>query len=593
MKYNGNTLWQLIQKATISTTVLVSVSLSYSANGLEVSPKSLTDIVHYASSDDGNLILLGGLLQQKDQPELTRYLNLFTYDRIAGKLTLISQGEGEQHSGNGHTTSAIISPNGRWIAFESGAANLVSDDRNQTTDVFLFDRRSRKIDIISSRNDQSTSANGRSRLGDLSSDGRYITFISNASDLGPKPSQNYFSLYRRDRLHNKTESISQQSYPSPTHTGFVGLTGRGVLETSTDQSGTLVAFRMELFDGLAPSRTYPHRTSTEIFVTDTRTHVTTWVSAPARDMIIASLPSLRIDTRKRFQSYQHQLSSDGRFIYHLTDFPFNTRANLQRRTGRALLRYDRDTSQSRLVASNIASIDPEETGSSSYDISDDGRVAVFAINRQQDDGNSWVDVLTWSESEGTRSLLGSQTSEFFTPLTSATQLSISSSGDIATFLGSLGPFPERQSIFVSSDANIAPAALATHSAFNFYGAPKFLGNRTELILDQIGTLPETHDHFEPLTFSKGDLRPRSLFSLPSESIIEAPQLLVQQRAGGTTISWRFQEGTRDTIEATPSITNPRWQSISTEPTRNESHATLQLNTTTTGQQFFRLVRTMK
>jgi Tol biopolymer transport system component len=590
MKHNVHSLWQLIHKATLSITFLASASLSFSASGLEVNPSSLSEIVHYGSSDDGNIILLGGFLQQGNEAESTHYFDLFAFDRATEKLTLISQGEGEQSSGQGHSTSAIITPDGRWIAFESGAPNLVSNDRNQTTDVFLYDRQSRKIDLVSRSADRSDAADGSSRLGDLSSDGRYITFISNASDLGLNQTQTHFALYRRDQLQNQTDSISQRTYPSPSHTGFVGLTDRGVLETSTDQSGTLVAFRTELFDGLASSRTYPHRTSTEIFVTDTRTQVTSWVSALARDTLIASLPDLKIDSRKRFQSYQHQLSKDGRYLYHLTDFTFNTESDPRRRTGRALLRYDRESNQSQLVSSQIANGNPAINDAASYDISDDGRIAVFARNRDREDGSSWVDVLTWTDTEGTRSLLGNQTSELFTPLTSAIQLSLSSDGELATFLGSIGPSPERQSIFISSHTSTAPAALATHSANNYYGAPKFLGNRTELIIDQINTFPGSRNHFEPVTFSNGDLRPRSLFSLPADN---KPALQVLLTPEGTTLTWHVQEGTRDTIEATSSIANPAWQPITTEHIKDGDSATLRLKSSTPAQQFFRLVRTQE
>lgn len=242
MKHNVNPLWQLIHKATLHITFLVGASLSSSVGGLEVNPSSLSETVHYDSSADGNIILTGGFLPQSNEAESTRYLDLFTYNRDTGKLTLISQNERDQSSGRGHTTSAIITPDGRWIAFESSASNLVANDDNRTTDVFLYDRQLRKIDLISRSSDQSTTANGTSRLGDISSDGQRINFISNAIDLSASADPNHFALYQRDRSQERTIPVSRRSYPSPTHTGFVGLTDKGVLESSSDQSGTVVAF---------------------------------------------------------------------------------------------------------------------------------------------------------------------------------------------------------------------------------------------------------------------------------------------------------------------------------------------------------------
>jgi Tol biopolymer transport system component len=75
-----------------------------------------------------------------------------------------------------------ISGNGRYVAFASTAANLVSNDRNALSDVFLADLQTGSIEIVS-RSRKGGSANGASTNAAVSSDGRFVVFQSDASDM--------------------------------------------------------------------------------------------------------------------------------------------------------------------------------------------------------------------------------------------------------------------------------------------------------------------------------------------------------------------------------------------------------------------------
>ncbi|MGH9370310.1 MAG: hypothetical protein ACRD15_02130, partial [Vicinamibacterales bacterium] len=83
---------------------------------------------------------------------------------------------------NGSSMSAVISRDGRFVAFVSQATNLVADDRNRSTDVFLFDRSTGSIALVS-RNMAGRPANGASGNPSVSSDSRLVAFQSDASDL--------------------------------------------------------------------------------------------------------------------------------------------------------------------------------------------------------------------------------------------------------------------------------------------------------------------------------------------------------------------------------------------------------------------------
>jgi Tol biopolymer transport system component len=75
-----------------------------------------------------------------------------------------------------------LSGNGRYVAFVSAADHLVSRDRNKASDIFVADLATGAIDLVS-RSASGGSGNGASANPSLSSDGRFVVFQSDASDL--------------------------------------------------------------------------------------------------------------------------------------------------------------------------------------------------------------------------------------------------------------------------------------------------------------------------------------------------------------------------------------------------------------------------
>lgn len=111
---------------------------------------------------------------------------------------------------NEGSDSPSISADGRYVAFESDASNLVAGDTNGTTDVFVRDREAKTTERVnvSSSGEQ---ANGVS-YGDgnawISADGRYVAFTSSADNLVPKdPNGPYYSAFVHDRKTGKTQLI--------------------------------------------------------------------------------------------------------------------------------------------------------------------------------------------------------------------------------------------------------------------------------------------------------------------------------------------------------------------------------------------------
>ncbi len=108
---------------------------------------------------------------------------------------------------NGQSGSSSISDDGRFIAFESNATNLVPNDFNGQTDTFIYDRLNKTVELITIAPD-GTQANGSSSSGDLSGDGRYLTFGSFASNLVPNDINNQRDIFVYDRLNKTTELVT-------------------------------------------------------------------------------------------------------------------------------------------------------------------------------------------------------------------------------------------------------------------------------------------------------------------------------------------------------------------------------------------------
>jgi Tol biopolymer transport system component len=108
-----------------------------------------------------------------------------------------------------------LSADGRYVVFDSSASALVPGDTNETDDVFLRDRRTNVTTrlSVSARGRQGNGSSGSPRI---SADGRYVTFISYASNLvpGPRPEAGY-DVYLLDRQAGTLDRISETPAGKP------------------------------------------------------------------------------------------------------------------------------------------------------------------------------------------------------------------------------------------------------------------------------------------------------------------------------------------------------------------------------------------
>jgi Tol biopolymer transport system component len=108
---------------------------------------------------------------------------------------------------NGPSHRPYVSADGRWIAFCSSATNLVANDNNGVADVFVRDRATGAIDLVSV-DDAGIQANGDCWSAGISNDGRFVCFMSLASNLVPGDTNGVLDAFVRDRLVGTTRRVS-------------------------------------------------------------------------------------------------------------------------------------------------------------------------------------------------------------------------------------------------------------------------------------------------------------------------------------------------------------------------------------------------
>jgi hypothetical protein len=102
-------------------------------------------------------------------------------------------------AGNGDSVSPWISPDGRFVLFSSHAVDLVAGDNGYIgQNVFLSDQSSNAMTLVSANYNGTGGANGTSLGGQVSTNGRYALFVSDATDLLPGDTNGFSHVYVRD-----------------------------------------------------------------------------------------------------------------------------------------------------------------------------------------------------------------------------------------------------------------------------------------------------------------------------------------------------------------------------------------------------------
>lgn len=128
-------------------------------------------------------------------------------DRTTRRLSIALNGG----DADGPSISPVLSADGRHVAFSSGATNLVPDDRNESFDAFVVELATGRAERVSVPDGarEGNEARGASDSVHLSADGRFAVFSSDASNLVPGDENGFRDVFVRDRQTGETRLVSR------------------------------------------------------------------------------------------------------------------------------------------------------------------------------------------------------------------------------------------------------------------------------------------------------------------------------------------------------------------------------------------------
>jgi Tol biopolymer transport system component len=223
--------------------------------------------------------------------------------------TLVGPSSGSALAAGGSAPGVVVSPNGRYVVFESTSDTLSSDDDDTVVNIYLYDRDTGATSLVS----RATGAAGAGADADstnpaISPGGaRYVAFESRATNLSGQDDDATADVYVRDLVANTTTLVSR----APDGSAANGDSG----DPSISANAAVVAFESRAtnlsdLDGDA---------QTDVFVYDTETATTKLISRPASGVPADGSsfdPSISFNGRRvAFASDADNLFGDDRDIY--------------------------------------------------------------------------------------------------------------------------------------------------------------------------------------------------------------------------------------------------------------------------------------
>jgi Tol biopolymer transport system component len=268
----------------LPVTTLVSGSAAVPANvGSDFTP---------AISADGRYVAFASPASNLVASDTNSNIDVFVRDRSTGVTTRASVTDGGAQA-NSRSTEPSITPSGRYVAFSSLASNLVYDDTNGGSDIFVRDRLSNATTLVSVATN-GASGNGASLQTAMSSDGRYVAFASYASNLVSDDTNYLMDVFVRDLVTHTTTLVS----------AGVGAGANGDSRApAISADGRYVAFDSRAENLVSGDTNY----SGDVFVRDLATGVTTLVSVSNSGI------------RGNKDSTAPSISADGRYVAFTSD----------------------------------------------------------------------------------------------------------------------------------------------------------------------------------------------------------------------------------------------------------------------------------
>ncbi len=247
---------------------------------------NLSDAPQAEISDDGRYVAWWSDASNLVPRDSNRKADVFVRDRQAGTTARVSVGARGRQA-NGDSVAVAMSADGRYVAFVSHATNLVPGDTNGAADVFVRDRVQRTTTRVSVDGGRQADTGVMASV-EISADGNVVVYESYSRNLGPQPDRNLDpDVFAHDRRSAVTTHVSAAP-------GGATANGTSRLGSMSDD-GRLIAFTSTASNLVAGDT----NATADAFLHDLQTGVTTRIAEK---------------TAEGFGEGGVQLSGDGRVV---------------------------------------------------------------------------------------------------------------------------------------------------------------------------------------------------------------------------------------------------------------------------------------
>ncbi len=165
-------------------------------------------------SADGRYVAFWSSAGNLIEDDRSTFYGIFVHDLQTGQNRRVSNPTNGQPA-NGVSNSPVISADGRWVAFLSAASNLVPGDTNGVDDIFVVNLQSGSFKRVSISS-EGVQANGASFSGmAISADGKFVAYRSSASNLAPGDFGDGEDIFVTDVQLGITRRVSVNSAGDP------------------------------------------------------------------------------------------------------------------------------------------------------------------------------------------------------------------------------------------------------------------------------------------------------------------------------------------------------------------------------------------
>ncbi len=158
---------------------------------------------------DGRYVVFFSISTTLAPEDTDRFFDVFVRDLQLGTTTVESVSS-DGTKGFGSSTWPFITDNGRYITFQSDAQNLVAGGTNGRQHIYVRDREAGSTELVS-MSTAGVQADNLNDVGNISADGRFVAFISYASNLVAGDSNGSPDVFVRDRQSGTTTRVSVSS----------------------------------------------------------------------------------------------------------------------------------------------------------------------------------------------------------------------------------------------------------------------------------------------------------------------------------------------------------------------------------------------